>query len=91
MPRDQTYNATISCWKNAAVSHLTKKRHGTLGDLLEAIVGVLFSCDVRVNLTTPYCAFSTCVTHIEAGTPLSAGEKEDYIILSRVFALRVKS
>jgi len=48
-------------------SHLTKKRHGTLGDLLEAIVGVLFICDVRVNLTTPYCAFSTCVTHIEAG------------------------
>ena len=31
------------------------------------------------------------VLYIEAGTPLSAGEREDYIILSRVFALRVKS
>lgn len=31
------------------------------------------------------------VLYIEAGTPLSAGEREDYIILSRVFALRAKS
>lgn len=31
------------------------------------------------------------VLYIEAGTPLSAAEREDYIILSRVFALRVKS